>query len=153
MLSQGLSYVIFNASNCEDFEKTLKFYQTLGFKTIADKSHKSHSEERIAWLKLKSADECASEITIKLVLNASAVAQRKPSSDVDWALEESAIVLAVKDLDVSFFFSFIDKIDKKHKNFFFIDSIIKTFKKLLLLYIGCQVKVSGVKRNSTRSYI
>lgn len=106
MLSQGLSYVIFNASNCEDFEKTLKFYQTLGFKTIADKSHKSHSEERTAWLKLKSADECASEITIKLVLNASAVAQRKPSSDVDWALEESAIVLAVKDLDVSFFFFF-----------------------------------------------
>lgn len=115
MLSQGLSYVIFNASNCEDFEKTLKFYQTLGFKNVADKSHESQSEERTAWLKLSSADECASEITIKLILNASAVAQRKPASDVDWALEENAIVLAVKDLDVSL----IDFIDKKHKIFFF----------------------------------
>lgn len=101
MLSQGLSYVIFNASNCEDFEKTLQFYQALGFKNVADKSHESQSEERTAWLKLNSADECASEITIKLVLNASAITQRKPASDVDWALEENAIVLAVKDLNVS----------------------------------------------------
>ncbi|KAI8645564.1 6-phosphofructokinase [Parasitella parasitica] len=99
MLSQGLSYVIFNASSCDDFKKTLKFYQTFGFKTVADKSHESQSEERTAWLKLDSADACASEITIKLVLNASAVAQRKPASDVDWALEENAVVLAVKDLD------------------------------------------------------
>ncbi|KAF1798054.1 6-phosphofructokinase [Mucor lusitanicus] len=99
MLSQGLSYVIFNASNCEDFEKTLQFYQALGFKNVADKSHESQSEERTAWLKLNSADECASEITIKLVLNASAITQRKPASDVDWALEENAIVLAVKDLN------------------------------------------------------
>ncbi|KAI7903188.1 6-phosphofructokinase [Cokeromyces recurvatus] len=99
MLSQGLSHVIFNALSSEDFERTLKFYEAVGFKTVTDKCQENHAEERTAWLKLVSGDNNATNATIKLVLNASAITQRKPATDVDWALEEAAIVFAVKDIN------------------------------------------------------
>ncbi|KAI8991418.1 6-phosphofructokinase [Mycotypha africana] len=101
MLSQGLSYVIFNASNVDDFENTLKFYQVLGYKAITDKTEENQTEQRTAWLKLTSEGKKATDSSIKLVLNCSAIAQEKPASDVDWSLEESALVLAVKDVEAA----------------------------------------------------
>jgi hypothetical protein len=111
MLCQGLSHVIFNASNHDDYENTLKFYQSIGFKPVTDNPNQSESEEeRTAWLKLAAGTKATTDVIIKLVLNASALAQHKPSVDIDWSLEESAIVFITEDIKVSFI---IDKIDKE----------------------------------------
>ncbi|CAO3608042.1 unnamed protein product [Mucor hiemalis] len=95
MLSQGLSYIIFNASSCGDFESTIKFYEALGFKTVSNKVETT--EERVAWLKLNSESEATTEAVIKLILSPSAIPQRKPAGDVDWSLEESSFALAIND--------------------------------------------------------
>lgn len=97
MLSQGLSHIIFNASNKEDFERTLIFYKSLGFKSLTDKPEE---DTRVAWLKL------ASTVSIKVILAISAIPQRKPAGDTDWTLEENALAFGINNIDVSFFFSF-----------------------------------------------
>jgi hypothetical protein len=144
MLSQGLSHVVFNASNFDDYKNTLRFYQAIGFKPVTDKPNNESYEERTAWLKLASGAQATADIIIKLVLNASALAQHKPSADVDWSLEESAIVFNTNDIKVSFFF-IIDKIDKE----------ARTKKKNSLtdwvFILGCQVKIGRVGCCSTRS--
>lgn len=109
MLSQGLSYIIFNASSCGDFESTIKFYEALGFKTVSNKVETT--EERVAWLKLNSESEATTEASIKLILSPSAIPQRKPAGDVDWSLEESSFALAINDAAVSVYFSI--RIDKQ----------------------------------------
>lgn len=93
MLSQGLSHIIFNASNKEDFESTLIFYKSLGFQSLSDKPQ---DDTRVAWLKL------ASTVSIKLVLTTSAIAQRRPASDTDWTLEENAFAFSINNIDVRF---------------------------------------------------
>lgn len=97
MLSQGLSHIIFNASNSEDFERAIQFYTGLGFKNL---SEKEQTDETVVWLKLCSD----SNVVIKLVFSTSAFPQRKPANDVDWSLEEAAIAFSITDVEVSFFF-------------------------------------------------
>ncbi|KAI8362745.1 6-phosphofructokinase [Choanephora cucurbitarum] len=101
MSAQGLSHIIFNASNLKDYENTLKFYHALGFEQVVDKSENitNQSESRTAWLRLNAGADYASDATIKLVLNALAKSQSKPSKDLDWSAQENAIVLAVKDIN------------------------------------------------------
>lgn len=102
MSAQGLSHIILNASNTTDYENTLKFYHALGFEQVVDKSENTNQpESRAAWLKLSAGTDYASDATIKLVLNALAKSQPKPSKDLDWSAQENAIVLAVKDINVS----------------------------------------------------
>lgn len=117
MLSQGLSYVTFNASNVNSFQQTLNFYQALGFKSIGDRSQdNSQSDEvRVAWLKLKAEPPVSSNATIKLTLNPCALTQHKPCGDVDWSLEEFALAFTINDINVCFL---IDK-KKNQSNYFY----------------------------------
>ncbi|KAI8083927.1 6-phosphofructokinase [Thamnidium elegans] len=92
MLSQGLSHIIFNASNHEDFERAIQFYTSLGFKNL---SEKEQADETVVWLKLCSD----SNVVIKLVFSTSVFAQRKPAEDVDWSLEEAAIAFSINDAE------------------------------------------------------
>ncbi|GAA5799810.1 hypothetical protein HPULCUR_005229 [Helicostylum pulchrum] len=92
MLSQGLSHIIFNASNNEDFERAIEFYTSLGFKNL---SEKEQADETVVWLKLGSD----SNVIIKLVFTTSAFAQHKPAGDVDWSLEEAAIAFSINDVE------------------------------------------------------
>ncbi|KAI8074236.1 6-phosphofructokinase [Gilbertella persicaria] len=96
-MSQGLSHFIFNASNSSDFENTIKFYHSLGFQQVVEKSE-NELEARIAWLKLVSSNESATSATIKLVLNPLAKTQPKPSKDIDLSSQETVIVLTVSDM-------------------------------------------------------
>lgn len=113
MLSQGLSHVIFNASNAQCFQHTLEFYEVLGFKAVADRSQEGQSEERVTWLRLGSQTSVVTDATIKLVLNASALTQHKPCGDVDWSLEEFALAFTIKDINVRL----IDKLRKPSHKF------------------------------------
>lgn len=90
VLSEGLSHIIFNAITAEDFKRALEFYQAVGFKVISDKKE---NELRTAWL--------TNETTIKLILNPSSIAQPKIATDIDWSLEENALVFSVEDINVS----------------------------------------------------
>lgn len=105
MLSQGLSHVIFNASYEVAFDSSLRFYEALGFKVVSNKVETS--EEKVAWLKLSSATEGTTESTIKVVLNASAIPQRKPAGDIDWSLEENSMAFAINNIQVCIFYHFI----------------------------------------------
>lgn len=107
MLSQGLSHIILNASNYDDYGNALKFYQAIGFGAITDKPTQSEyveneEEKRIAWLELSAEAEVTTDMIIKLVLNPSSLASRKFSADIDLSLEETAIVFATNDIKVSF---------------------------------------------------
>lgn len=131
MLSQGLSHIIFNASNHEDFQLAIKFYTSLGFKDI---TAKEQQKESVVWLKLSS--ESQADVIIKLVFNISAIPQHKPAGDVDWALEEASIAFSINDIDVSY--NLIDKINKLiHSiiNFFFLFRLSKlNYLKLMHLF-------------------
>ncbi|CEI95956.1 Putative 6-phosphofructokinase [Rhizopus microsporus] len=88
MLSQGLSFIIFNASNQQEVQETISFYEAIGFHVVSDKAYK----ERTVWLRSKS------NTTIQLVLNSKAKKQAKPSTDSDWSLEEIALAFYTENL-------------------------------------------------------
>lgn len=91
MLSQGLSFIIFNASNQQEVQETISFYEAIGFHVVSDKTYK----ERTVWLRSES------NTTIQLVLNSKAKKQAKPSTDSDWSLEEIALAFYTENLQVS----------------------------------------------------
>lgn len=101
MLSQGLSHVTFNANSTEIFDNTLKFYTGLGFKVI---SEKTESDQRSAWISLKSSCSDATDASIQLVQNVSAFSLGRPAGDIDWSLEGRSIAFSVSDVNVSHLF-------------------------------------------------
>ncbi|KAI8884503.1 6-phosphofructokinase [Backusella circina FSU 941] len=95
MLSQGLSHVTLNANNTETFESSLKFYTSLGFKVV---SEKTEADQRVAWISLQSSCSNATDASIQLVQNVSAFSVCRPAGDIDWSLEGHSIAFAVSDV-------------------------------------------------------
>ncbi|KAI8381558.1 6-phosphofructokinase [Radiomyces spectabilis] len=98
-ISQGLSHFLLNATNTEQFVKTAQFYKALGFQEILGQNDNAITSEKV-WLKLHAEESSlTSDVTIKLVIDTSAVQREQPPQDVDWALHTSGMVLTVTDID------------------------------------------------------
>lgn len=101
-MSLGLSHIVLHACTPEDYERTLAFYTGFGFNVILDKDDNEDTDERKVWLKLSAAvDSQTTDITIKLTMSTSAMRRAQPPADIDWSLEETAMVLATGDLKAS----------------------------------------------------
>ncbi|KAI8983635.1 6-phosphofructokinase [Pilobolus umbonatus] len=100
MLSQGLSHIVYNAAYAEDFDKTLKFYEAIGFSVVPHSQENNPNNKQTVWLKLNAEVASASDVVIELNLSATAIPQEKAAEDTDWSLGESSLVLAVDDIEI-----------------------------------------------------
>lgn len=101
-MSLGLSHIVLHACTPEDYERTLAFYTGFGFNIVLDNDDKEDADERKVWLKLSAAvDSQTTDVTIKLAMSTSSMRRPQPPSDIDWSLEETAMVLAAGDLKAS----------------------------------------------------
>lgn len=101
-MSLGLSHIVLHACTPEDYERTLAFYTGFGFNIVLNNDDKEDADERKVWLKLSAAvDSQTTDVTIKLAMSTSSMRRPQPPSDIDWSLEETAMVLAAGDLKAS----------------------------------------------------
>jgi 6-phosphofructokinase 1 len=100
---QGLSHIVCHVGNREDYTRTRDFYLAIGFKHILKESNVS---DAVTWLVLAAAPAAmATDVTIQLILSTAAL--DAPTADVTqdaaetWEMKDVALVLTIKDIEVS----------------------------------------------------
>ncbi|KAL1920391.1 uncharacterized protein VTP21DRAFT_768 [Calcarisporiella thermophila] len=96
----GISHVILNAPTVDAYAETLRFYSTLGFRTVMEPATKSEPEElstpEEVWLNLYGRPPVG-DLTIKLRYNPRAVL-RQSLQGGDWRSEEAALCIVSRDI-------------------------------------------------------
>ncbi|KAI8140855.1 6-phosphofructokinase [Fennellomyces sp. T-0311] len=107
MSADGFLHVLLRANVPAKFDETIHFYNNLGFSKCLDQVRRGKEADdgeehlRTVWLKLNSTNTTvSSNLIVKITLSAIAVnCDRRPSADVDWAMEEHIMTLLVENAD------------------------------------------------------
>ncbi|KAG2206714.1 hypothetical protein INT47_003656 [Mucor saturninus] len=96
---KGLSHIVYVASSDELFQRTIEFYRAFGFKVLTAPNQLDKEDDKETWLKMEANEHAmTSDVIIRLILNLRCVPKTRPSEDMDWSLNESALALSVFDV-------------------------------------------------------